>query len=214
MNMKRALAAILIAYAALLPAAVTTSSSQTDPDYEATIAALQTQVADLEEKNETLREALEVLSGLLGEESQSEQSDDIEVGSLVPNASIGDGIAYEYSEWQIRFVDVEQTTRLEEPDTDGLYWPAQNEFCVVKLRVENISNTSKPFPREDFVVFEEYGADYQVGGFLSDSSELGGDVELIPGNQYDVWLQYDLPEEAVGLLLVTVDQSLVVSVDA
>jgi hypothetical protein len=83
-------------------------------------------------------------------------------------------------------------------------------FHTVRLNVENMSQRSQEFPFSDFRIIEQYGAIYPGNNLIGDYALTDRSQMRIPGNEYEILLAFDVPEEANGLRLVSNNGSIIV----
>lgn len=128
------------------------------------------------------------------------------------SARVGDGTQLAYGQWRIEIVSVETRDQLES-ENDFLEFNADGIYYLVTLRIANMGDRSVPFPFDDFVLQERYGATYPTLDFVvfppeGDGFERGD--ALIPENTYTRTLAFDVPPEAQGLTLRSMDGSLAI----
>jgi hypothetical protein len=179
------------------------STSNTD----ATIAAYQTQVSELQEENN-------LLSTVVAENSLTPNNSTSQDVSKSPNTAqaieIGDGTIVTYRGWQMEFTGYSVSDSIDFPSEEYFGFVPDDQFHIIEVRVENTSQLSAPFPRSEFVVTEQYGAEFRGSRFPSSDPLVDDEKNLIPGNVYDIWLVFDVPNEATGLTLSSNDGGVVV----
>ena len=201
--MKRVLGSavgLLIVLGALAPSALVQS------DLEPTLAALQTQVADLS----TRVAALESSGATSAQQTSPSRAAD-------PTSTPADAVqaidesAATLGSFRFAVTDVSEQSELSEENGFWSY-TADGRYVIVTLEIENIGTRSLEFPFFEFVIEEQYGAQYDPQSLVI--ADLGEEYEhydeLIPGNVYIRKLVFDVPNEAVSLILRHEDQSIAI----
>lgn len=177
-----------------------TSETNLEPaEYVATIQALQTQVAQLEDRVSALSENRSATSAQ-GTETPSSNptTTTYEVGEQV-----------DVDVWSFVVTSVELAPTVDLPDGQFV---ARGIFVVVYLTITNIGNEPASFPYDDLFVKDSAGRLY---GWHSDSSsrfqsriyDVTTYEDLQPGFAYDSVNVFDVPATATGLSLETEEPS-------
>ncbi|MEA2510733.1 MAG: hypothetical protein QOJ59_220, partial [Thermomicrobiales bacterium] len=160
------------------------SAAQDDPS--ATVAAIRTQMAVLQTEVASLP-------------TQATAS-----ATITPSAEeafIGDPVRLDPFEFSVQGSIFET----ELPDSSGYLTYSSNNghFLVITLSIRNVGAESVEFPWTDFVVEEQYGAQYETNTLsypIYFGDEYNTSDMIIPNNTYTLKTLFDLPLQAQGLI--------------
>jgi hypothetical protein len=172
----------------------------TSADYEATIEALETQVAQLQERVKALSEQRTAGSSSAAQAGETPESE-------AATYNVGDTVSV--NDWSFAVTDVELAPTV---DLSNEQFVARGIFVVVYLSITNSGNAPQSFPYDEFLVEDSAGRSY---GLHTDSTipfqiyvydtSLYGDLQ--PGLPYESVAVFEIPADATGLTLKTEDPS-------
>jgi len=103
--------------------------------------------------------------------------------------------------WQIQIVGVSTTQRIDA--SEYTYYDTEQLYYLVSIRAQNLGSSSVDFPYMFFQMSEQYGATYACLTGVLDLDSQDPDRKLIPGNEYELLLIFEVAPEATGLLIET-----------
>ena len=174
------------------------ATAQDDEDYEATIEALETQLADLE-GTVTAR----------GEKINDQRTQIAELREQVPEptqapeeATLGE--EYEYDDFAFRIISVETPEFVGDAADPTL---PQGKFVIIVLEITNNGNSPGSFPTYDFNIRDSEGRVFSGSfeasfGYLLYQGESLNYGEIQPSFTGNDVLGFDVPTDATGLELI------------
>lgn len=168
-------------------------------EYEATIQALQTQVAQLQDRVSALSENRSATT--------AQDAETPTPGVAADNYGIGEQV--DVNDWSFTVTSVELAPTVDLPSDQ---FAARGIFVVVYLTITNNGNQPQDFPYRELFVKDSLGRLY---GFHFDSTspfqiyvyDISVSEDLQPGLPYESVAVFDVPADVTGLVLQTEDPS-------
>jgi hypothetical protein len=212
-TMKLRIIPVVVAFLIVMSGvSLTATAKQDGTDLEATVEAMQTQIAARQTQVAALAPSTPppaATSTTPGHATPTPSSDNLRAGETPMTGVV------QFGDFEFSVTHTEVATELEDSSGFLSYTPNNGVFLIVTMSIRNIGTTSQPFPFDEFVIEEEFGAQYDTNSLNSIyfGDDYDSDDALIPGNTYVLDTLFDIPPQAKNLVYKSQDGSVIVRLD-
>jgi hypothetical protein len=194
---------VVVCFAVATAVFVVPGSAQTDEAYEATISALQTEVAEWESKHEALKDRYDLLRDQLARGAEVAVEPDTPDGNAL-------GVEIQLATWALTADSTEIVTAAAPGSV--IEERARGQYLVVNLTVVNTTSSPARFPFTDFMVIDSAGRTFSVdeeasvAHYIIAFDDTPRVLSLQPGIPYPMPVLFDVAPDGTGFTLFDTSQ--------